>query len=93
LFPPIVLSDLEFLFEYDLTICETSRHGIGESSSHSSHDLLDIELISNEAILEAMISDGRPWEYIPCRILFLPELENLCVDYQRNPWLHPRNGI
>jgi len=56
-----------FPLESNLTFCETSSPGIGEFSSPSSFDFLDIEFPSDEAILEAMIMDFQP----------LPELEDL----------------
>jgi hypothetical protein len=77
---PFGPSNLGFPLESDLTICETSSPGIGESSSPN---FLDVEFPSDEAILEAMIMDFRP----------LPELEALQVGYQRNPWPEPSNGL
>jgi hypothetical protein len=44
---------------------------------------MDVELPSDEDILEAMLMDHRP----------LPELETLQVGYQRNPWSEPSNGL
>jgi hypothetical protein len=63
-----------FPLEFDLTVCETSSPGVGESSSPN---FMDVEFPSDEAILEDMIVDFRP----------LPELETLQVVYRRNPYL------
>jgi hypothetical protein len=73
----IGLRDLDFSLESDLTVCETSSPGICESSSPNLHDFLDVKFPSDEAILEAMILDGRSWEYMHCRMLFIPRLETL----------------
>jgi hypothetical protein len=54
---------------------------------------LDAELPSDEDILEAMISYGTPWEDMHHKLFFLPELEDLQVDYQRNPWSETSNGL
>jgi hypothetical protein len=43
----------------------------------SSHDFLDVEFPSDEAILESMIKFERSWEYMHHRSFFLPELETL----------------
>jgi hypothetical protein len=59
----------------------------------SSHDFLDVEFPSDEAILEAMTMDDRPWEDMHHILFFLPKLETLEVDYQRNPWPEPSNGL
>jgi hypothetical protein len=40
-----------------------------------------------------MISNGRPWEYMHCILLFLPKLETLQVEYQINPWPEPSNEL
>jgi hypothetical protein len=44
-----------------------------------------LNFLSDEAILEAMTMNGRPWEDMHHIFLFLPKLETLQVDYQRNP--------
>jgi hypothetical protein len=80
LLSPIGLSNLAFPLEFDLTIGETSSHGM---CAPSSPDFLDVELPSNEAILEAMIID-----FIPP-----PELESLQMTYQRIPWPNLSNGL
>jgi hypothetical protein len=51
---PIGLSNLTLPLEYDLIVCETLSHGIGDSLSL---DFLDNELPLDEAILEAAIMD------------------------------------
>jgi hypothetical protein len=43
LLPPIGPSDLEFLLEFDLTVCETSSPSFCESLSPILHDFLDVE--------------------------------------------------
>jgi hypothetical protein len=78
---PIGPRDLEFPLESDLTICETSSPDICESSSPNVHDLLDVKFPLNEVILETLIMDGLPWEYMHRILFFLPELENLSIDY------------
>jgi hypothetical protein len=78
--PPFVLSNYVFPLESDLFVCKTLSPGICVFSSPS---FMDVEFPSDEAILEAMIMDFRP----------LPELENLQVCYQRNPWPEPSNGL
>jgi hypothetical protein len=80
LLSPFVPSDLDFSLESDITICKTSSPGICVMSSLG---FMDVEFPSDEAILEALITDFRP----------LPELETLQVGYQRNPWPEPRNGL
>jgi len=74
---PIGPSNLEFPLEYDLTICETSSLGICESSSPSLHDFLDAKFLSDEAILEAIITYGRTWEDMHRTFFILPKLETL----------------
>jgi hypothetical protein len=58
-----------------------------------SHDFLDVEFPSDEAILEAMSTDGIPWEYMHHKLFFLLKLETLQDDYQRNHCLEPSNGL
>ena len=43
----------------------------------NSHDLVDVELPSDEVILEAMTMDLRPWEDMNHRLFFLLELKTL----------------
>ena len=74
---PIGPSDFEYLIESDIIFSETSSPRICESSSPSLHDFLDVKFPSNEAIIEAMIIDGRPWENMHHRLFFLPEHETL----------------
>jgi hypothetical protein len=80
LFPPIGPSNMEFTLEFDLDVFNTSSPGICGLSSPS---FMDVELPSNESILEAMIMDLRH---------FL-EMKSLLVGYQWNPCLEPNNGL
>jgi hypothetical protein len=50
---------------------------------------MDVEMPYDEVILETMTMDGRLWEGMHHIFLFLPELETLQVEYQRNPWPQP----
>jgi hypothetical protein len=54
LLPPFCLSNVMLPLVSNITICETLSSGIGESSSI---DFLDVELPSDEAILEDMVMD------------------------------------
>jgi hypothetical protein len=80
LLPPIGLSNLVFPLEYYLTDCEASSPGICVLSSPT---FMDVELPSDEAILEAMIMDFQT----------LCEMETLHVCYQRIPWPEPSTGL
>jgi hypothetical protein len=69
LLPLIGPSNLVFPLESNLVVCNTLSPGICELLSP---DFMDVELCSDEAILEAMIMDLQP----PF------ELEDLLVGYQ-----------
>jgi hypothetical protein len=58
-----------------------------------SRDLLDIELPSDEAILEALTMNYIPWEYLHNGLCFLPFWENFQVDYRRDSWSEPSSGL
>jgi hypothetical protein len=58
-----------------------------------SHDLSDIELPSDEAILEAMATDYIPWEDLCRGLCFLPFWETFQVEYRRDSWSEPNNGL
>jgi len=54
---------------------------------------LDVELPSNEAILEAMTMDDRSWEDTHYKLFIFPKIETLEVDYQINLWPDPSNEL
>jgi hypothetical protein len=58
-----------------------------------SHDFSDFEFPSDEAILEAMTMASIPWEDLHCGLCFHPFWETFQVDYQRDSWSKPNNGL
>jgi hypothetical protein len=58
-----------------------------------SRDSSYIEFTSDEGILEATNMVSIPWEKLHCGFCFLPFWETFQVDYQRDSWLEPTNGL
>jgi hypothetical protein len=56
-------------------------------------DFSDFELPSDEAILEAMTMISIPQEELHCGLCFLPFWETSQVDYRRDSWSEPSNGL
>jgi hypothetical protein len=56
-------------------------------------DLLDFELPSNEAILEAMTTISILWEDLHCGLCFLSFWDTFQVDYRRDSWSMPSSGL
>ena len=57
------------------------------------HDFSDFELPSDEAIIEDMTMISIPQEDLHHGLCFLPFRETSQVDYQRDSWSEPSNGI
>jgi hypothetical protein len=53
----------------------------------------DIELPSDEAILEAMTTDYIQWEDLHRSLCFLPFWETFQVDYRSDSWSKPNNEL
>jgi hypothetical protein len=54
---------------------------------------LDVELPSDEDILESIATYGRPCEYMHSILFFVPKMETLQVDHQRNHYHEPSDGL
>jgi hypothetical protein len=57
------------------------------------HDFLDFEFPSDEAILEAMTMVSIPRKDLHRVLCFLPFWETFQVDYRRDSWSKPNNGL
>jgi hypothetical protein len=51
--------------------------------------MLNVEMPSDEVILEAMTMDGRLWEGMHHIFSFFPNWKLYRLNYQRNPWPQP----